>query len=209
MSLKKILHVPTLRVFYLRESLINLSIDKAELTEWMENCNQEGTKIVELFWNIPEGYYSLVYEYEEGVLMETLLDTLNTLPLPIIQNLAILHFTSNVGVYNSQLILNVDDNSPAPRIYYMPIYEETPPLIRSEKLQSILSEEIDEDDIDRKILWRLGIILMASFLGEEFLRSDLLQMQDLTLKSCCLFHSIIQLDNSLCKMYLEENQLFE
>ena len=46
MSLKKILHVPTLKVFYLRESLINLSIDKAELTEWMDNCNQEGKKII-------------------------------------------------------------------------------------------------------------------------------------------------------------------
>jgi hypothetical protein len=120
---------------------------------------------VELFWNIPEGYYSLVYEYEEGILMETLLDTLNTLPLPIIQNIAISHFTSNVGIYNSQLILNVGESSAAPRIYYMPIYEETPPLIRSEKLQSILREEIEEEDIDRKILWRLGIILMASFLG--------------------------------------------
>jgi hypothetical protein len=163
---------------------------------------------VELFWNIPEGYYSLVYEYEEGILMETLLDTLNTLPLPIIQNIAISHFTSNVGIYNSQLILNVGESSAAPRIYYMPIYEETPPLIRSEKLQSIIREEIEEEDIDRKILWRLGIILMASFLGEEFLRSDLLQLEELNLKSCCLFHSIIQLNNSLCKLYLEENQLF-
>ena len=97
----------------------------------MENCNQEGKKIVDLFWNIPEGYYSLVYSYEEGILMETLLDTLNTLPLPIIQNIAISHFTSTVGIYNSQLILNVGESSSAPRIYYMPIYEETPPLIRS------------------------------------------------------------------------------
>ena len=46
--------------------------------------------------------------------METLLDTLNTLPLPIIQNLAVLHFTSNVGVYNSQLILNVSEDSTIP-----------------------------------------------------------------------------------------------
>ena len=53
MLLKKILHVPTLKVYYLRESLINLSIDKAELTEWMENCNEGGKKIIEMFWNIP------------------------------------------------------------------------------------------------------------------------------------------------------------
>ncbi len=91
-----------------------------------------------MFWNIPEGYYSLAYEYEEGILMETLLDTLNTLPLPIIQSIAISHFTSNVGIYNSQLILNVSEKTTTPIIYYMPIYEETPPLISSEKLQSIL-----------------------------------------------------------------------
>lgn len=72
--------------------------------------------------------------------METLLDTLNTLPLPIIQSIAISHFTANVGIYNSQLILNVSNDGVTPIIYYMPIYEETPPLIRSEKLQSILSE---------------------------------------------------------------------
>lgn len=77
-----------------------------------------------MFWNIPEGYYSLVYEYEEGILMETLLDTLNTLPLSIIQSIAVSYFTANVGIYNSQLILNVSNNNDAstPRIYYMPIY---------------------------------------------------------------------------------------
>lgn len=39
MLLKKILHVPTMKVYYLRVSLINLSIDKVELTEWVDNCN--------------------------------------------------------------------------------------------------------------------------------------------------------------------------
>ena len=63
--------------------------------------------------------------------METLLDNLNTLPLSIIQNIAISHFTYNIGIYNSQLILNVNEKNDSPLIYYMPIYEETPPLIRS------------------------------------------------------------------------------
>ncbi len=40
--------------------------------------------------------------------METLLDNLNTLPLSIIQNIAISHFTHNIGIYNSQLIMNVN-----------------------------------------------------------------------------------------------------
>jgi hypothetical protein len=40
--------------------------------------------------------------------METLLDNLNALPLSIIQNIAISHFTHNIGIYNSQLIMDVN-----------------------------------------------------------------------------------------------------
>lgn len=72
--MKKILHVPTLTVYYLRESVIDLlSIDKHELEEWIEKCNEEIKKgnsfsqpIVELYWNTPEGYYSILYEYVDG-----------------------------------------------------------------------------------------------------------------------------------------------
>lgn len=63
--------------------------------------------------------------------METLLNNLNALPLSIIQNIAISHFTHNIGIYNSQLIMDVNQQNDAPLIYYMPIYEETLPLIRS------------------------------------------------------------------------------
>lgn len=37
--LKKILHVPTLTVYFLRESLIDFSIDKNDLEEWIRKCN--------------------------------------------------------------------------------------------------------------------------------------------------------------------------
>ena len=136
-SLKKILHIPTLNVYYLRECLISISIDKSELMEWIENCNKGAMKgkIIEMYWNMPEGYYSLVYEYEEGILMENLLEGLNTLPLTVIKDIAVFHFTSNIGICNSQLILNVHKDGILPSIYFLPIYEEVPPLIRLDKLQ--------------------------------------------------------------------------
>lgn len=40
--------------------------------------------------------------------METLLDLLYALPMDVIQNIAISHFTSNIGIYNSQLIMKVN-----------------------------------------------------------------------------------------------------
>ncbi len=62
-------------------------------------------------------------------------------------------------------------------------------------------EEIEEEDFDRKIIWRLGVILMACFVGEEFVRADLLRVQ-LPLKACCLFHAVIQVESSLSLLYL-------
>jgi hypothetical protein len=39
--LKKILHVSTLNLYYMRESVINLTIDKNDLEEWIKNCNEQ------------------------------------------------------------------------------------------------------------------------------------------------------------------------
>lgn len=46
--------------------------------------------------------------------MENLLTGLSVLPLKVIQNIANSYFTNNVGIYNSQLILNVNETTDTP-----------------------------------------------------------------------------------------------
>ena len=56
---KKILHVPSLTVYFMRESPIDFSIDKNDLELWVKKCNSEVNspvkpqKIIQLYWNIP------------------------------------------------------------------------------------------------------------------------------------------------------------
>ena len=91
---KKILHVPTLTVYYLRESVIDLSIGKHDLEEWIRKTNEQvkngkssSQEIIELYWNTPEGYYSILYEYVDGTFLEATLDNLYSFPLNFIQNI--------------------------------------------------------------------------------------------------------------------------
>lgn len=60
--LKKILHVPTLTIFFLRESLIDSEIDKTDLEQWINKCNSSQSynradvkpqRIIQLYWNVP------------------------------------------------------------------------------------------------------------------------------------------------------------
>lgn len=131
--------MPTLSVHFLRESLISAHFDKAELNEWVGIINQKESatciKILEIFWNMPEDYYSLLYEYSEGLLLDSLNDSLHTLPLPLLRDIAQAHLSSSVGIYNSQLILA--EEAGAKVIKYLPLYEESDSLLDSKKLREV------------------------------------------------------------------------
>lgn len=121
--LKKVLHVPTLTVHYLKECLISAHFDKNELTEWIQVVNREehhSMTILELFWNMPEDYYSLLYEYSEGLLLDSLNESLHTLPIPLLRQIAELHLGVSVGIFNSHIILHQEDDKPI--IRYLPLY---------------------------------------------------------------------------------------
>jgi len=71
---------------------------------------------------MPEDYYSLLYEYREGVPLDSLIDKLNTLPLSVIKEIANAHLSSNIGIFNSQLIISEVANKKI--ISYLPLYED-------------------------------------------------------------------------------------
>jgi len=70
---------------------------------------------------MPEDYYSLLYEYSEGLLLDSLNDSLNTLPISVLQDVVSLHFNSGIGIFTSELILNEDNGIKI--IKYLPMYE--------------------------------------------------------------------------------------
>lgn len=72
---------------------------------------------------MPEDYYSLLYEYSEGLLLDSLNESLNTLPLSVLQDVASLHFNSGIGIFTSELILNEENGMKV--IKYLPMYEES------------------------------------------------------------------------------------
>jgi hypothetical protein len=128
--LKKIMHVPTLTMYLLYESLIDLSIDKADLQDWIAKCNASAAqrtsqssvcpqRIVELYWNIPEHYYSIVYEYADGVLFSDILESTGILPLSFIQTMALSHLKADILIYNSILFIK---RNPESDICYLPVY---------------------------------------------------------------------------------------
>ena len=73
----------------MKETVISSQINKDDLQEWINLNNKMGSecciKIMELFWSMPEDSYTLIYEYSEGVFVDSLLDSLHTLPLGIVQ----------------------------------------------------------------------------------------------------------------------------
>lgn len=140
--LKKVLHVPTLTIHFLLESTISAHFDKAELNKWIALTNktesQNCIKILEVFWNMPEDSYSLLYEYSEGLLLDSLNESLHTLPLALLRDIAVAHFSSIAAIYNSQLILHEEGGAKV--IKYLPLYEESDFLIgESNKMKEITS----------------------------------------------------------------------
>lgn len=79
--------------------------------------------ILELFWNMPEDYYSLLYEYSEGLLLDSLNESLHTLPVALLRQIAELHLGLSVGIFNSHIILHEEDGKSI--IRYLPLYEES------------------------------------------------------------------------------------
>jgi len=86
-SVKKMLHVPTLKLYTIKEiPLINREVHGV-LKDWISIwqaaqgesndllCNVYGT-----FWNVPEGYVSVMMEHMNGGSLETLLESSGALP---------------------------------------------------------------------------------------------------------------------------------
>lgn len=206
--LKKVLHVPTLSVHFLRESLISAHFDKAELNEWVGIINQKESatciKILEIFWNMPEDYYSLLYEYSEGLLLDSLNDSLHTLPLSLLRDIANAHLSSSVGIYNSQLILAEEAGSKV--IKYLPLYEESDSLLESKKLKEIAAAELGAEDasIEGRFVWRLGLVLLGGYLGSVVVGQDLERVTT-PLRRCCLLHEMLAVSGSLSALFLSLN----
>jgi hypothetical protein len=206
--LKKVLHVPTLSVHFLRESLISAHFDKAELNEWVGIINQKESatciKILEIFWNMPEDYYSLLYEYSEGLLLDSLNDSLHTLPLSLLRDIAHAHLSSSPGIYNSQLILA--EEAGAKSIKYLPLYEESDSLLDSKRLREVAAAELgaEEASIEGRFVWRLGLVLLGGYLGSVVVGQDV-ERVTVPLKKCCLLHEMLSTLGSLSAQFLSLN----
>lgn len=149
--LKKVLHVPTLTVHFLLESTISAHFDKAELNDWIALTNKTEShnciKILELFWNMPEDSYSMLYEYSEGLLLDSLNESLHTLPLALLRDIAVTHFSSVGTIYNSLLILHEEGGAKV--IKYLPLYEESDFMIGEvKKIKEITSSELGAEDVN-------------------------------------------------------------
>ena len=176
------LHVPTLTIHFLKESLISSHFDKSELMEWITVVNQEESpsliRVLDLYWNTPEEYYSLLYDYSDGVLLDALNDSLHTFPFPILKELATAHLTSNIGIFNSHLILQQEHGSKV--IRYLPLYEQSDfSLAELQKMKDITDSELGPEDpnnqqrTEQGFIWRLGLILLSGYLGSTILSLDL------------------------------------
>jgi hypothetical protein len=69
------------------------------------------------------------------LLLDSLNDSLHTLPLPLLRDIANAHISSTFGIYNSQLILAEESGSKS--IKYLPLYEESDSLLESKRLKEI------------------------------------------------------------------------
>lgn len=95
---------------------------------------------------MPEDSYSLLYEYSEGLLLDSLNESLNTLPLALLRDIAVAHFSSVAAIYNSQLILHEEGGAKV--IKYLPLYEESDFMIgEAKKMKEITSIELGAEDV--------------------------------------------------------------
>lgn len=94
---------------------------------------------------MPEDSYSMLYEYSEGLLLDSLNESLHTLPLALLRDIAVTHFSSVAAIYNSLLILHEEGGAKV--IKYLPLYEESDFMIGEvKKLKEITSSELRAED---------------------------------------------------------------
>lgn len=94
-SVKKMLHVPTLRLYAVKEEPVQTREIRQNLREWItlwqniENSPQNLVRVHSTFWNTPEGCVSIVMDYLAGGSLQNLLESVGSLPESAIQSIAL------------------------------------------------------------------------------------------------------------------------
>lgn len=84
-AVKKMLHVPTLKLYAIKEEPVSTREIRQTLREWItlwQNITHSKylLKVLSTFWNTPEGCVSIVMEYVNGGSLQNLLESVSTLP---------------------------------------------------------------------------------------------------------------------------------
>lgn len=124
-SFKKMLHVPDFKLYGLREIPIlnkeSRKILKEKIGNWQTNFNKKSgfLKIFATFWNVPEGYLTILLDFVEGGNLKNLIYNMCGLPetcvsiiakgiLPLVETI---HDTSfHGGLVPSQILIGMDSN---------------------------------------------------------------------------------------------------
>lgn len=101
-SVKKMLHVPTLRLMAIKEEPVSTREIRQTLREWITLWQNIPSpkyllKVQSTFWNTPEGCVSIVMDYINGGSLQNLLESVGSLPEGAIVSIA------------SQLLHGVDE----------------------------------------------------------------------------------------------------
>lgn len=95
--IKKMLHVPTLTIYWVKEIPISSRDSRSQLKKWIIEWEQaltvsKGTNyltnIYGAHWNTPEGWVSLIMEYMNGGSLLNLLESVGALPESILLEIA-------------------------------------------------------------------------------------------------------------------------
>ena len=103
------------------------------------------------------------------MLLDSFNESLHTIPVPLLRDIANLHVGLNVGVYNSHIILHQEGSQQV--IRYLPLYEESEfSISEMTMLKEVMEAEVDiKGQLDRALAWRLGLMLLNGYLGTPIL----------------------------------------
>ncbi len=102
-AVKKMLHVPTLKLFAIKEEAIQTTQKKQVLSHWIKawqanvSRKRHFVRVYECFWNVPEGGVSSVMEHLTGGSLQNLMESIGALSEHAIKRIA------------RSLLLNISD----------------------------------------------------------------------------------------------------
>lgn len=172
-TVRKVIHCTSLTLFSIKQIPISTREERKFLKEWTEKWqslkNPNLVKIIETFWNVPEGCLSIVSEFQNAGSLADLIKVIGTIPEQPLRQIAkfLLDALKWMKENNEEFIVL----SPS-----QILFDRTGNIKLSSGISKRLQKQVQENP-----LFQISQILIRAICDEPF---------EIKQKNCCFFHSI-------------------